>query len=182
VCTLPCALVLADPVPDQVAPIVGHHAPPPARHTSISRRTTSPNVTRRRSRRARSVRSTANQGPRRGPATPLFCRSAPCTDLPLRSGAQISRKPRTTHVAVQGYGTQSIGPPRQIGGFDQWRDGTNAAGQPRSLACPTPEPPGPARARSARPCGQTPAGPGEPGVARRVPDRADDAYAGPTFG
>src|SRR5262249_27989793 len=39
---------------------------------------------------------------------------------------------------------------------------------------PTPEPPGAARAHFDRPPGQTLAAPGEPGVARRVPDRGDD--------
>ncbi len=39
---------------------------------------------------------------------------------------------------------------------------------------PTPEPPGHARARYARPYGHTLARPGEPGAARRVPDRGDD--------
>ena len=39
---------------------------------------------------------------------------------------------------------------------------------------PTPEPPGRARARYARPYGHTLARPGEPGAARRVPDRGDD--------
>jgi hypothetical protein len=43
---------------------------------------------------------------------------------------------------------------------------------------PTPEPPGMARARFYRPCGQTLAIPGEPGVARRVPDRGDDLTHG----
>src|SRR5262249_6058907 len=39
---------------------------------------------------------------------------------------------------------------------------------------PTPEPPGAARAHFDRPAGQTPAAPGEPGVAQEVPDRGDD--------
>src|SRR5262249_52027441 len=43
---------------------------------------------------------------------------------------------------------------------------------------PTPEPPGTARAHFDRPGGQALAVPGEPGVARRVPDRGDDLTRG----